>query len=125
MRCPWASMSPGSIARPLVSTIAASAGILISDAGPAGDDLVALDHDRRVVNRRHLVARDQHAADEREVLRRLRARRSGGGQQCDNARDRDPAIGKHCHKAPQQAANTGTDSGSGGAHYKCRVIIPL
>ena len=70
-----------------------------------GDDLVALDDDGRVVNRRHVVAGDQHPADEREVLRRLRARR-GGGQQRKDAHARDPTIGKNCHTAPQQAQNS-------------------
>jgi hypothetical protein len=63
------SIKPGSIVRPLVSITVAS-GWDLDLCGPCDlDDLVALDEDRGVVNRRCLIAIQQHAADEHELLR--------------------------------------------------------
>ena len=55
-------------------TVAVGGNRDLRRAGPTRDDLVALDEHRGVVDRRHLVAGEQHAADERELLRRLRVR---------------------------------------------------
>ena len=74
------------------------------------DDLAALDHHRGVVNRWNLVPGQQHAADQRDSLRRLRVRRRDaqragdacgrdeGGQQSDRAcADHRAPHGGWCH----------------------------
>ena len=57
------------------------------------DDRVAFDEHRRVMDRRDLVAGQQHAADEREMAWCLRARRQRGQQQRggDDGRARGPS----------------------------------
>ena len=56
------------------------------------NDLVAFDEDSGAMNRRNLVPGHQHAADEREPLRRLRASRGRADERGGHGSDRYPST---------------------------------